>query len=199
MSKTKTTTTNNSKPIILRNMGHDSTLQTLRKKILEANMILHEFEADRNFKFTDSELKHLLTQSLNTSSIVEKQDFRTLPPELRDIAKDGLRKALEKLNQHFAGFNVPIQGTRFLRDFVKVQDGKFTEIENTENELKALFVLQIDEPEKIEMYHEANQLAEQIMTLSERAGELIDNLFVFDFLNNQITVNSESFANYSKY
>ncbi|AZI33955.1 hypothetical protein [Kaistella carnis] len=198
MSKTKTTT-NNLEPIILRNGGYESTLNNLRQRISESNSRIENFETDRNLKFTDIELKSLLTQNLNIPAILEKQNFRTLPPELRDIAKDGLRRALEKLNQHFAGFNVLIQGTRFLRDFVEVKNGNYEQIDNAEIELKELFILQINEPEKIEMYHEANQLAEQIMKLSERTGEIIGNIFVFDFFNNQITVNSESFANYSRY
>ena len=198
MNKAQKTTVN-LEPIILRNGSHKSTLENLRKTIFEFNSKITDFESDRSLNFTDKELKNLLNQSLDISVFLEKQDFKSLPPELRDIAKDGLRKAVVKLNQQFAVFNILINGARFLRDFVKVNNGQFEEIENAETELRELFILQINEPDKLEMHHEAKQLAEQIMKLSERAGELINNIFVFDFFNNQITVNSESFANYSKY
>lgn len=198
MNKAQKNTTN-SEPIILRNGGHESTVENLRQRISEANRRIENFETDRNLKFTDSELKSLLTQNLDIAAILERQNFRSLPPELRDIAKDGLRRALENLNQQFAVFNILINGTRFMRDFVEVKNGNYEQINNAESELKELFILQINEPEKLEMHHEATQLAEQIMKLSEKAGELLENIFVFDFLNNQVTVNSESFANYSRY
>lgn len=187
------------KPIILKKGGHEEKLKSLRKIIPEKNDLLNHFEKDRNIKFTNQEIESLLTKSLNTHSVLQKQNFNTLPPELRAIAKDGLRKALEALNQQFSTLQVQVKGGKQVMDFIRVEKGRFFEIENAENQMQELFILQIDEPEKIALYNEAKQIAKRMMEISEQTNESIENLFAINFWENTIEAQAENFANYSRH
>ena len=187
------------KPIILKSGGEETPLLYLRKNISEVNNRIAEFEENRNVKFTDEEVKNLLEQSLNIHSFIQKQNFKALPPELREVAIKGMNDALEALKRSFGILASEIKGTRKYREFTEVKNGRLFESQTAEAELRELFILRIDEEEKLALFHEAEHIGKRIVEIAKTMNTPIDNIFKFNFWTDQVFIESEEFANYTNY
>ena len=187
------------KPIILQSGGEETSLLYLRENISKVNNHIAEFEENRNVKFTDEEVKNLLEQSLNIHSFIQKQNFKLLPPELREVAIKGMNNALEALKRSFGILASEIKGARKYRELTEVKNGRLFESQTAEAELRELFILRIDEEEKLALFHEAEHIGKRIVEIAKTMNTPIDNIFKFNFWTDQVFIESEEFANYTNY
>lgn len=195
----KTMENKNLKPIIVKEENPQNTLKNLRNIIAEANQNVSDFEQDRNIKFTAEELESLTRQILNVENIIARNDFKSLPPEFRDMAKTGLRDALNSLNQRFSRFKINVKGFKEMRDFIEIKDGKFAEKKSAEADIKKLLTLLIDEPEKLALYHEAVHIAKRMEEISAQLDFTLHNIWEMNSIIHKVYVEADCFANYSNY